>query len=178
MENLQVLFDFISFLFSLGWRVIIFLFIFVLIVFFVIHLRSEKKYRKYVPSPFGLLIVMSTDRWCTKREICNLLNAKLQINLFGPLREFNTFVWSDLNVLEEDGLIERRRMYYDAQGDERPNIKDENVLSKDEYGKYIVNTPYLARNQYRKTSKGKSIKTKNFLADKDDEFYGKWVPNL
>lgn len=177
---------FLGWLWSLGWKIALCVLVAVVLFSIVSELRWQKRYRFYIPHPIDWLSVMNTERWDSTRKLKQLMNSKLNVKLFRlyETKDYKVLPWyrflgphtpaafyNDLVWLEQQGLVECRRMVYDKNGRE---CQDVDFAIRDEQGKTIgfdkemMGNYSLPTYEYKKTSSGGGIKRNTAHARQED----------
>ncbi len=178
---------FFAWLWSWGWKIALCALVAFVVFSIVSESRMEKRYRSYIPHPTDWLSVMNTERWDSSKKLKQLMNSKLNIQLFklyGP-KDYETLPWymllsmhtpvafyDDLIWLEKHRLIKCRRMVYDKSGKECPDVdfairNDQGEITG--FDKEMMENYSLPMYEYTKTTSGGGVRRNTTHSRQEDE---------
>lgn len=178
---------FFGWLWSWGWKIALCTLVAFVLFVVISESRLEKRYRFHIPHPIDWLSVMNTERWDSSTKLKQLMNSKLNVKLFRMYesKDYKVLPWyrflsphtpiafyNDLVWLEQQGLVECRRMVYDKSGRECPDV---DFAIRDEQGetigfdKEMMGNYSLPTYEYKKTSSGGGIKRNTAHARQEDK---------
>lgn len=186
MELIDTAFAFLAWLWFWFWRIALVIVLLFIVSSGTLSFFRKKRIRRYVSHPIDWLTVMSTERWNTRGELAELMNARCKTQLFSIFSSKETFwkflvykhlfgfdlmmIIDDLSDLEESGLIENRVVYYDLAGNVFPgdvdfSTRDSSLGVLGMEREFSKN--YLKRDEYRKTGRGGGVTRKTSQQSSD-----------